>query len=171
LIGYHGPNANALTNDFAALRIISKILFLESGRLTKKLYQDLQLVDQVWGDIEENKDPGLFVIGANLKKDKSIDQVKSIIFEEIEKLREEPVTEKELQKAKNSLKADLLYRLDHPHAIAGTIGFSQVVGGDCYLFSKLEEKYEKITEKDVQEVASRIFAPTNRTVVTLVPKT
>jgi len=171
LIGYHGPNANALTNDFAALRVIGKILFLESGRLTKKLYQDLQLVDQVWGDIEQNKDPGLFVINANLKKDKSIDQVKSIIFEEIGKLREGAVTEKELQKAKNSLKADLLYRLDHPHAIAGTIGFSQVVGGDCYLFSKLQEKYEQITVKDVQEVASRIFAPTNRTVATLVPKT
>lgn len=171
LIGYHGPNANAQTNDFAALNVIGKILFLESGRLTKKLYQNLQLVDQVWGEIEENKDPGLFVINANLKKDKSIDQVKSIIFEEIEKLREEPVTEKELQKAKNSLKADLLYRLDHPHAIAGTIGFSQVVGGDCHLFSKLQEKYELITAKDLQEVASRIFAPTNRTVVTLVPKT
>jgi zinc protease len=171
LIGYHGPNANALTNDFAALKIISKILFLGSGRLNKKLYQNLQLVDQIWGEIEENKDPGLFVINANLKKDKSIDQVKSIIFEEVEKLREEPVTEKELEKAKNSLKADLLYQLDRPHAIAGTIGFSQVVGGDYNLFIKLQEKYEQVTARDVQEVASRVFAPTNRTVVTLVPKT
>ena len=170
LIGYHGPNANVQTNDLAALKIISKILFLGSGRLTKKLYQDLQLVDQIWGEIEEHKDPGLFVISANLKRDKSMDEVKSIIFDQVDKLREEPVPQKELEKAKNSLKADLLYRLDHPHPIAGTIGFSQVVGEDYNLFLKLQERYDQITAKDVQEVASRLLSPTNRTVVTLMPK-
>jgi zinc protease len=171
LIGYHGPDINVETNDFAALKIISKILFLRSGRLTKKLYQDLQLVDHIWGDIEGNKDPGLFVISANLKKGMSLEGVESIIFGEIDRLRQEPVTENELQKAKNSLKADLLYRLDRPHAVAGTIGFFETVGGDYNLIFKLQEKYKKITSKDVQEVASRILSPTNRTVVTLAPKT
>jgi len=80
------------------------------------------------------------------------------------------VTENELQKAKNSLKADLLYRLNRPHAVAGTIGFLETVGGDYNLIFKLQEKYKQITAKDVQEVASRVLSPTNRTVVTLVPK-
>ncbi len=170
LIGYHGPDINVETNDFSALKIINKVLFLRSGRLTKKLYQDLQLVDRIWGDMEENKDPGLFVISANLKKDKSIDEVKSTIFGEIERLRQEPLTESELQKAKNSLKADLLYRLNRPHAVSGTMGFLEAVGGDHNLIFKLQEKYKQITAKEVQEVASRILSPTNRTVVTLVPK-
>lgn len=170
LIGYHGPDISVETNDFAALKIISKVLFLRSGRLTKKLYQDLQLVDRIWGNMEEQKDPGLFVISANLKKEKSLDQVKSVVFDEVEKLREEPVTANELQKAKNSLKADLLYRLNRPHAVAGTIGFLETVGGDYHLIFKLQEKYKQITAKDVQEVAYRVLSPTNRTVVTLVPK-
>ena len=170
LIGYHGPDISVETNDFAALKIISKVWFLRSGRLTKKLYQDLQLVDRIWGNMEEQKDPGLFVISANLKKEKSLDQVKSVIFDEVEKLREEPVTPNELQKAKNSLKADLLYRLNRPHAVAGTIGFLETVGGDYHLIFKLQEKYKQITAKDVQEVAYRVLSPTNRTVVTLVPK-
>jgi zinc protease len=170
LIGYHGSDINVETNDFAALKIISKVLFLRSGRLTRKLYQDLQLVDQIWGDMEENKDPGLFVISANLKKEKPLDEVKAVIFDQIEKLREEPVTENELQKAKNSLKADLLYRLNRPHAVAGTIGFLEAVGGDYNLIFKLQEKYKQITAKEVQEVVSRVLSPTNRTVVTLVPQ-
>jgi zinc protease len=170
LIGYHGPDMNVENNDFVALRIISKILFLRSGRLTKKLYQDLQLVDQIWGNMEENKDPGLFVINANLKKGKSMDEVKPLIFEEIERLREEPLTENELQKAKNSLKADLLYRLNRPHAVAGTIGFLETVGGDYNLIFQLQEKYKQITAEDVQKTAFRILSPTNRTVVTLMPK-
>jgi len=170
LIGYHGPNINVETNDFAALRIIGKILFLRSGRLTKKLYQDLQLVDRIRGNMEENKDPGLFVISANLKKGKSLDEVRAVIFDQIENLRKQPVTENELQKAKNSLKADLLYQLNRPHAVAGTIGFLETVGGDYNLIFRLQEKYKQITAKDVQEVASRVLSPTNRTVVTLVPK-
>lgn len=170
LIGYHGPNINIETNDYAALKIIGKVLFLKSGRLTKRLYQDMQLVDRIWGDIEGNKDPGLFEISAHLKKGKSLDQVKSVIFDEVEKLREEMVTPNELEKAKNSLKADLLYRLNRPHAVAGTIGFLETVGGDYHLIFKLQEKYKQITAKDVQEVAYRVLSPTNRTVVTLVPK-
>jgi zinc protease len=170
LIGYHGPDINVETNDFAALKIIAKVLFLRSGRLHKKLYQDLQLVDRIRGEMEENKDPGLFVISANLKRGKTLDQVKSVIFEEIDQLREEPVTETELQKAKNSLKADLLYRLNRPHAVAGTIGFLEAVGGDYNLIFKLQEKYQQITAEDVQEVASRVLSPTNRTVVTLMPR-
>ncbi len=170
LIGYHGPDINVETNDFAALKIIAKILFLRSGRLTKMLYQDLQLVDRIWGNMEDQKDPGLFMISANLKKGESIDRVKSVIFDQIQRLRDEPVTENELQKAKNSLKADLLYRLNRPHAVAGTIGFFEAVGGDYNLIYKLQEKYKEITAKDVQEVASRVLSPTNRTVVTLTPK-
>ena len=170
LIGYHGPNINVETNDFAALKIISKVLFLRSGRLTKRLYQDLQLADSISGKMEDNKDPGLFVISANLKKGKTIDEVKSVIFDQVEKLREKPVTEHELQKAKNSLKADLLYRLNRPHAVSGTIGFLEAVGGDYNLIFKLQEKYKQITAKEVWEVASRILSPSNRTVVTLVPK-
>ena len=170
LIGYHGPDISVETNDFAALKIISKVLFLRSGRLYRKLYQDLQLVDRIRGEMEENKDPGLFVISAHLKRGKTLDQVKSVILDEIDQLREGPVTETELQKAKNSLKADLLYRLNRPHAVAGTMGFLEAVGGDYNLIFKLQEKYQKITTEDVQEVASRVFSPTNRTVVTLMPK-
>lgn len=171
LIGYHGPDVNVENNDFAALKIISKVLFLRSGRLTKKLYQDLQLVDRIRGDMEENKDPGLFVVSANLKRGKSPDEVKTVIFDQIEKLRQQPVTENELQKAKNSLKADLLYRLNRPHAVAGTIGFLEAVSGDYNLIFKLQEKYKQITAEDVLKVASRVLSPANRTVVTLLPKT
>jgi zinc protease len=170
LIGYHGPNMNVETNDFAALRIIGKILFLDSGRLTQKLYRDLQLVDRIRGEMEENKDPGLFVISADLKRGKSLDQVRSVILDEIEQLREKPVTDNELQKAKNSLRADLLYRLDRPHPVAGTMGFLEAVGGDYNLIFKLQEEYEQITAEDVREVASRVLPPTNRTVVTLMPR-
>lgn len=170
LIAYHGPNLNINTDDFCALKIIQKILFLRSGRLTKKLYKDLQLVESVDGSMNENKDPGLFVISATLKRGKSIDEVKGIILDEIEKIKNEPVSELELKKAKNSIKADRFYRMDHPSSIAYAIGHYQLLAGDYHILLEIDKKYESITPQIIQKVAQRIFVPTSRTTLTLIPK-
>ena len=170
IIGYHGPRFDIMSDDFCALRLIAEILFLESGRLTKKLQTDLQMVDRVSGRMESNKDPGLFTISARLKRGQSLQEVKEIIFGELERLKREMVNERELTKAKNSLKASMFYRLNRPYRVASTIGHYHLIGGDYRLLFEAEDRYDAITLEMVQQVAQRIFEPTNRTVVTLVPK-
>jgi len=170
LIAFHGPHFGIEDYDFCALQLISRILFMPSGRVTKKLYKDLQLVEKVSGNMEENKDPGLFTIRASLKKGKSLDEVKSIIYEELNKLKSEPVSERELDKAKNSVKARLIYRLDRPLSVAYSIGHYQLVGGDYNLLFEIQEKYTEVTPEIIQDVAKRYFTSDNRTVLTLVPK-
>jgi zinc protease len=170
IIGYHGPRFDIMSDDFCALKLVAEILFLESGRLTKKLQTDLQMVDRVSGSMESNKDPGLFTISARLKRGQSLQEVKEIIFGELDKLKTEMVSERELTKAKNSLKASMFYRLNRPYRVASTIGHYHLIGGDYHLLFETEERYDSITPEIVQQVARRIFEPTNRTVVTLVPK-
>jgi zinc protease len=170
IIGYHGPRFDIMSDDFCALKLIAEILFLQSGRLTRRLYTDLQMVDYISGDMNENKDPGMFTISTNLKKGQSLQQVKEIIFDEIEKLRKEKVSDEELAKAKNSLKASMLYRLDRPFSVASMIGHYQLLAGDYNLLFRAEDRYDSMTPQIIQQVAERILAPTNRTVVSLVPK-
>ncbi len=170
IIGYHGPRFDIMSDDFCALQLIAEILFLKSGRLTKKLQTDLQMVDRVSGRMESNKDPGMFTISARLKRGQSLQEVKEILFGELDRLGTEMVSERELTKVKNSLKASMFYRLDRPYRVASTIGHYHLIGGDYRLLFEAEERYDSITPKIVQEVAQRIFDPTNRTVVTLVPK-
>jgi zinc protease len=170
IIGYHGPEFDIMSDDFCTLRLIAEILFLKSGRLTKRLKTDLQLVDYISGNMNQNKDPGMFTISTNLKKGKSVQQVKEIIFEEIENLTEEPVGEKELTKAKNSVKASMFYRLNRPFSVASTIGHYHVIAGDYNLLFQAEDRFDSITPEIIQKVARRTFAPTNRTVLSLVPK-
>ncbi len=170
IIGYHGPRFDIMSDDFCALKLIAEILFLQSGRLTRRLYSDLQMVDYISGDMNENKDPGMFTISTNLKKGQSLQQVKEIIFDEIEKLRKEKVSEEELAKAKNSVKASMLYRLDRPFSVASMIGHYQLLAGDYNLLFRAEDRYDSMTPQIIQQVAERTFAPTNRTVLSLVPK-
>jgi zinc protease len=170
LLAFHGPNFEIEDNDFCALHLISRIMFMSSGRITKKLYRDLQLVEHVSGDMEDRKDPGLFVIRASLKRGKSLDEVKSIILEELDKLKSEPVTDEELQKTKNSMKAEMVYRMESPLSVAYTIGHNQLIGGDYNLLFETQKKYKEVTPEMIQEVAERYLTPENRIVITLIPK-
>ncbi len=170
-IAYHGPNLNVTSSDYSALLITSKILFMESQRITKKLYTDLQLVESIDGEPDSTKDPGLFLIYANLKKGKSIEDAKAIILEEMDTFLKQGINEKELQKAKNSLVASLFYGLNRPYAISRALGFYETVGGDYQLLFDINKRIKKLTEEEVTEVAKRIFRRENRTMLSLLPKT
>lgn len=170
-IAYHGPNLNVSSPDYCSLLLISRILFMESQRITKKLYTDLQLVESIDAAPDSSKDPGLFLIYANLKKGKSTDDVKAIILEEIDSLLRQGIEEKELQKAKNSLIASTFYGLNRPYAIARILGFYETVGGDYRLLFEVDKRIKELAKEEVMEVAKRIFRKENRTIVTLLPKT
>jgi zinc protease len=170
VIGYHGPKFDILSDDFCALKLIGEILFLKSGRLTKLLNTDMQLVDEISGEMQEHKDPGLFTVSASLKKGISVAEVESLIFREIDKLKKAKVSDQELTKAKNSVKANMFYRLNRPFSIASTIGHYQVIGGDYNLLFRMEDRFDSITSEMIQKAAEKIFIPTNCTVVCLVPK-
>jgi zinc protease len=170
MVGYHGPAMSLGSPDYCTLDVISHLLFMRSQRLSKRLYTDLQLVESVSGWIAGSKDPSLFTIYASLKKGKSTAVVLDIVDEELERLRAEKVSERELAKAKNALAASMLYNLDRPYAIARSLGYHQIAAGDHRLLIKIEERYQAITRQEVQEVARRVFRATNRTVVELLPK-
>jgi zinc protease len=169
-IAFHGPNLNTDSPDYCSLALIARILFMESQRITKKLYTDLQLVESIDAAPDSSKDPGLFLIYANLKKGKSVEEVKTIIFQEMEMLQKHGIEEKELQKAKNSLIASTFYGLNRPYAVARILGFYETVGGDYRLLFQTDEKIKKLAGEEVMEVAKNIFIKENQTVVTLIPK-
>jgi zinc protease len=169
-IGFHSPKLDLNNNDYCALRLLQQIFFLPSGRITKKLSKDLQLVDWVSGRLSENKDPGMFSINVSLKKGESLDEVKNIIYEELEKVKNELVQKEELEKALNSEKANILYQLNRPSSVAYYLGHFQTLAGDYEYLWKLPKKLEEITPEMIQKAAQKYFIMTNRTVVTLLPK-
>lgn len=169
-IAFHGPNLNTRSPEHTALLLISRILFLQSQRITKQLYTDLQLVESIFGEPDASKDPGLFLIYANLKKGKSVEEVKGIIGDGIDLLLKEGISERELQKARNSISASMLYSLNRPYSIASILGFYETVAGDHAAFFEIERLVRQVVKEEVHEVAEKIFRKENRTTVTLLPK-
>jgi zinc protease len=170
MLGYHGPRLTLEGPDYVVLDVISTLLFMRSQRLSKRLYTDLQLVEDISGGISGSKDPNLFIISATLKKGKSIEEVQRVVDEEVDRLGAELVSEPELAKALNALSASTLYGLERPYSVARTLGYHQIAGGDYRLFFDIERRYQTVTREEIREVARRTFQRANRTVVELVPK-
>jgi predicted Zn-dependent peptidase len=88
----------------------------------------------------------------------------------LERLRNKLVTPEELDRVRNNLRADLVYGLDRPSRMAGSIGYYQLITGDWRNVMLLYDLYSTITAEKLHTVATETFDKLNRTVVTLVPK-
>jgi zinc protease len=169
VVGYHIPEFGH--SDTYPLSVAARILFTgQSSRLYQKMiYQD-QSALHVGGDCFLMHDPHLFYSFVIMRPGHTAEDGKSTLFEEIEKLKVEPVAEKELQKAKNQLEAEFIFDLQSVEAKGYAIGHYQTTLGDYNKLFEEAEKFQQVTAEDVMRVAQEYFAEKNRTVVVLVPE-
>ncbi len=170
-IGYKAAEAGH--PDIYPLRVMGKILFQgESSLAYKRLVDEEQLCLFAGGDMFEFEDPGLFYLIAVMKgPDKSTEEAEEILYDEIDKLKTEPVPQEILQKALNQIEAEKWYQLESNDNKAYAIGWFETIRGDYSLMFNELDNYLAVTADDIMRVANEYFDETNRTVVTLVPKT
>jgi predicted Zn-dependent peptidase len=170
MIGYHTGTDCSHLQRMAALQVINHVLFARSGRLTRLLDTKMSLVEAISAEVELKKDPGLFEITAKLVDEGDIEQVRDSILSQMSLLRDEAISPDELNRAGNNLRADMIYDLNRPAAVAGYLGFYKLVCGDWRILYQHYGVYETITVDAVQQAAAEVFADSNRTIVTLSPK-
>ena len=102
------------------------------------------------------------------RPDASIDDAERLLLEEIARLRSEPVTEAELDKAKRGLEVGLLDGLDRSHALAMRIAGETVTLGRIRSLEERLEAIRSVTIADVQRVAKRYLRDDGRSVVRVV---
>jgi zinc protease len=169
MAGYKIPGGN--DPDIVPLMIAARILFDgESSRLQKRLIYDEQMAVTVEGEAEVHNDPYLFYVYAQANVDSDIEQVKSIIFQEIDRLSTEPVSDRELQKAKNRMESEFLIGLQSNEARADNIGMFQINTGDYVNIYDYPARIRAVTVDDITRVADKYLIPDRRTVVTLYPE-
>jgi len=143
--------------DQVALSAISHILSSgKSSRFEKTLVNDKQLVNQIYGYNMELADPGVFLVMAMVSPGASLDDVEKEILIELEKLKNGDVTQAELDKVKINTKAEFIYSLESSSSVAGLYG-EYYVKGNIKPLLEYEEKLDKITLKDISDVAKKYF--------------
>ena len=166
--GYHTPDIKH--PDSYALEVLQGILSSgKSSRLYKSLVYDKQLALYAGGDYDDiTNDPNLFYIYAGVMPGKSTGEVEQALYAEIEKLKTAPVTDEELQKAKNQIEASFIMGQDSVFYQAMLLGQFETVA-NWNLLEKYVDNIRAVTKEDVQRVARQYFSEDNRTVGILIP--
>jgi zinc protease len=167
-IGFKGPALGDF--DHAPLVIMNEILFGgRSSRLHKRLVKELELATEVRGWVGTFRDPSLYDIGLVAREGVTSQAIEAIFDEEIEKVRRNPVSLEELERAKSRLELGTLQSLEAVSGRAETIGFYETVLGEPgALFTKLDA-YRRVTVSDVLRVARRYLGKSARTVIEVHP--
>ncbi len=153
--------------DQVALSAISHILSSgKSSRFEKTLVNEKQLVNQIYGYNMELTDPGVFLVMAMVSPGASLDVVEKEILLELDKLKKGDVTQAELDKVKINTKAEFIYSLESSSSVAGLYG-DYYVKGNIKPLLEYEEKLDKITLKDISDIAKKYFDHNYSTTVIL----
>jgi zinc protease len=156
--------------DLYALDVLSFILSNgDSSRLVKKLRVEKPLAISV---TTMSNTPG-FVRGwfqATAEADpKNIEEVKTIIFAEIERLKTELVSDTELAKAKRQKAADHVFHQQTVENQAEMLSESYRSTGDPLFDAQYVSQIQKVTAQQIQEVARRYFIPEHLNTLSIEP--
>lgn len=163
MIGYHTPESK--NEDYYALNILSSILSSgNSSRLYSALVDQKQLATQVFTDYGISFDPTLFSLYAVANKDVKESNLEEAIYLEIEKIKKEGISEKELQKIKNQKLIEFYDQVETINGKSNNIGTYEVFFGDYRKMFDAPANYNKVSIADVQRVAKKYLIKSNRTV-------
>jgi len=140
----------------------------ESSRLVRRVKEQAGLADRVDATAYTPLDPGLFGASAELEPTHADDCIAAVAAE-VERLRAEPVTRDELERARANFLATEHFERESVSGIARKLGSFHVLGGDW----RSEERYlatvRGATPADLQRVAHTYFAPEAMTATLLYP--
>ncbi len=167
-IGYHTPTL-AHPDSFALEVLASVLADGKSSRLHRSLVYEQQIALYAAASYDRlSADPSLFYLYAAALPGKGSDQVERALYAEVERVQREPVSERELQKAKNQLEADFVLSQDSIFSLARQIATYEMVAS-WREWERYLPGIRAVTPADVQRVARAYLTADNRTVGVLVP--
>ncbi len=165
LEGYHRPDYRS-TDD----AVYDAIADLMSNGRTSRLYRALVRDKKIAADsagftgLPGNKYPHLFAFYAFPLPGHKPDEMADAIHVEIEKLKNEDISDEELKMIKTRAKANLIRGLDSNEGLANDLAIYQARYDDWRELFRSVDRIDKVSKADIRRVAKQTFVPTNRTV-------
>jgi zinc protease len=154
--------------DFAALDLTAFILGdTPSGRLHKALVETKKAAT-IGEFAEQLAEPGMLMFFAEVRKEKSLDDARATLLDEIELLAETPPTAEEVERARTSRLASWETTMRDSERSAIRLSEWAALGDWRMLFLQ-RDRIGEVTPEDVQRVAATYLIPINRTLGLYIP--
>jgi predicted Zn-dependent peptidase len=166
-MGWH--TVDAFHPDMPALVMLASVL---TGGRNSRLYRRLVVEDRIATQVLASMGPGdrhpqLFQISAIPLAASSAAEVEAAIQEEIDRLRESPPGDDELERVRTRIEAGNVHRLESNLGLAFQLAGSAALYGDWRTTFRLSNRIRDVTPADVLRVVDRYFLRSNLTVAVL----
>jgi predicted Zn-dependent peptidase len=165
LEGYHRPSYR--DKDDAVYDALADLL--SEGR-TSRLYRTLVRDKRIASEAEGGtgfpgvKYPHIFYFFAAPMPGHTPEEVGKAIHGEIDKLKQQDISDDELKMVKTRAKANLIRSLDSNEGLAQNLAEYQTLYGDWRELFRSVDRIDRVSKADIRRVANEVFVPTNRTV-------
>jgi len=167
VVGYHTPAV--LTDDDPALRILAYVLGSgQASRLYQSVKEKAGLVDSIGASLDSFRDIGILTVMSEGEPRSALAAARAIQGE-VERLRREPPTAAEMERARSAIE----YR--YHQSRSEVLGQSSILAyyealGDFHLADEQVEKLRLVTGADVLRVARAHLSLENMTLLEYVPE-
>jgi predicted Zn-dependent peptidase len=154
-IAWHMPRRKDL--GFYPVDLISDILSNgNSSRLHQELVKGKKLFSEISAFVTGDLDRGLFIVNGKLKNGLDKEEAVGAIWEQLSKLKQEPVSTEEMEKVQNKVEANLIFSRMSVLNKAMHLGYYELLG-DAALWNKEAMTYGQFTKEDLMDAADSLF--------------
>ena len=147
-LAWHSDHAYG--KDDAVLDVLSDIL---SGSKNSRLYKNLVFEKEIAQDVSvfqySGKLTGSFIIITTAKPGIHSEQLKDEIFNELDNIKKNKVTEKELTKSRNGIKSSFIYSLQNIDSIADQLNSYNYFMNEPNYFAEDLQRYENVSADSI----------------------
>ncbi len=164
LVGYHRGSMHS--PDDPAYDILADVLTGgRTSRLHERLVEQEQMLQvQAISSFPGDKHESLFGIFGFPSRGVSADSVEHLVYDELEDIKENGITQEELERAKTRARDDLIGQLDNNLGLALQFAEAEALSGNWRAVFRELDEIQSVTTDQVQRVAQETFTRSNRTV-------
>ena len=175
-VGYHSPSVT--DPDFFPLLVLDAVLTGAKGlnlwssfrvpppQRSARLYRGLVergLASSVSGSLLPTEQPFLYTVSVTATEATSLASVESALLEELERVQSGGISDAELARAKNQLRARLVFESDSVTNMAHQLGYFDTIAS-LGLFTSLPARIAAVTVGEVDAAARTLLSDANRTI-------
>jgi predicted Zn-dependent peptidase len=159
------------TEDYYAVDMLAQLLSQgQSSRLYRALVDEQQKALFVGNFPLSLEDPGVALAFGITNMGVDPSDLEAAMDEEIAKVREELISDKEFQKLRNQIESDFIQSNSTISGVGESLANYHMYFGDANLINTEIERYMKVTKEDIREAARKYFHKDNRVVLYYLPK-
>jgi predicted Zn-dependent peptidase len=155
VLGFEGRAYNS--DGFYAAQVLASIL---GGGMSSRLFQEVRetrgLCYSVYAFHWAFADSGIFGVAASTGEEQ-VAELLPVILDELRRATES-ITEDEVVRVRNQIRAGLLMSLESPSSRAGQLARQQILWGRVIPLQETVERINRITADRVKQVAAQIFS-------------